>query len=41
MKLNKEIKTFINWKKTNLNTGIDMELLRKMEESTEDLKKIN
>ena len=38
-KLNEEMKTFINWRKAKLSTGIDTELLRKMEESAEDLEK--
>jgi len=38
-KLNEEMKTFINWRKAKLNTGIDTELLRKMEESAKDLEK--
>ena len=39
MKLNEEMKTFINCRKANLNIEIGMELLRKMEESAEDLEK--
>jgi len=37
MKVNGEMKTFMNWRKAKLNTGIDMELLRKMEENTKNL----
>jgi len=39
MKINQEMKTFIDWRKGKLNSGIDMELLRKMEESAGDFEK--